>query len=260
MSYDDPRLAAVYDIDNPDGPDHDFFRNLATHSGATRITDLGCGTGLLTVTLCGPSREVTGIDPSSAMLELARTRDGGDRVRWILGTSEQIAANSPDMVVMGGNVAMHILGAPWHTTLTDIARGLRSGGMLAFESRNPEARAWEQWQEDPSWRQKPVDALRECLVTDPPDEDGVVVIHITNEFDDGSVVNTKQRLQFRSHERIVEDLATAGLDVTATYRDWNGESFTGGADQPLMVFVVTRREGDRMTHLPVPTGGRRVEK
>lgn len=243
MSYDDPRLVAVYDFDNPDGPDHDFFRDMATHSGATRITDLGCGTGLLTVTLCGPGREVTGIDPSSAMLEQARTRQGGDRVQWIQGTSEQITSNSADMVVMSGNVAMHILGAQWHTALSDIARGLRPGGLFAFESRNPEARAWEKWQQEASWRETPAGIVRESLRTDPPGEDGVVVMHSTCEFDDGCGTNEVQRLQFRSHERIVEDLAMAGLDVTATYRDWNRAPFTGGADQPLMVFVATRCEG-----------------
>ncbi|RLZ04479.1 class I SAM-dependent methyltransferase [Kocuria tytonicola] len=243
MSYDNPHLVAVYDIDNPDGPDHDFFRELATNSGSTEITDLGCGTGLLTVTLCGPGREVTGIDPSSAMLEQARTRQGGDRVQWIQGTSEQISSNSADMVVMNGNVAMHILNAQWQTALSDIARGLRPGGLLAFESRNPAARAWEKWQQEASWRETPAGILRESLRTDPPGEDGVVVMHSTYEFDNGSVANDDQRLQFRSRERIVEDLSMAGLNVTAVYRDWNGAPFTGGADQPLMVFVAARREG-----------------
>lgn len=29
MTHDDERLAAIYDIDNPDGPDHDYFRDVA---------------------------------------------------------------------------------------------------------------------------------------------------------------------------------------------------------------------------------------
>lgn len=50
-AYDEARLAALYDIDNPDGPDHDFFRAFAARIDARRIVDLGCGTGILTVTL-----------------------------------------------------------------------------------------------------------------------------------------------------------------------------------------------------------------
>lgn len=38
------RLTAVYDEDNPDGPDHDFFRALASARGAENIIDLDCGT------------------------------------------------------------------------------------------------------------------------------------------------------------------------------------------------------------------------
>ncbi|WP_413774451.1 class I SAM-dependent methyltransferase [Micropruina sonneratiae] len=72
----------------PDGPDHDFFRRVAAETDARRIVDLGCGTGLLTVTLTGPGRVVTGIDPDPAMLQRASSRPGGDAVIWRLGTAE----------------------------------------------------------------------------------------------------------------------------------------------------------------------------
>lgn len=120
MTYDDPRLAVVYDVDNPDGPDHDFFRALADRVGATSINDLGCGTGILTVTLATDGRQVTGIDPAPAMLERAKGRTGGDQVTWLQGTSAQIRPSSADLVIMSGNVAMHITGPtggpPWTTS------------------------------------------------------------------------------------------------------------------------------------------------
>ena len=47
----DPRIVDLYDLDNPDGPDHDFYRALADSRDARSILDLGCGTGILTVTL-----------------------------------------------------------------------------------------------------------------------------------------------------------------------------------------------------------------
>ncbi|WP_345444518.1 class I SAM-dependent methyltransferase [Rothia endophytica] len=49
--------------------------------------DLGCGTGVPTVTLAGADRKVMGIDPASAMLDVARAREGGDSVQWVQGYS-----------------------------------------------------------------------------------------------------------------------------------------------------------------------------
>lgn len=241
MTYDDPRLAVIYDIDNPDGPDHEFFRAVTDEVGAARITDLGCGTGLLTVTLATEGRHVTGIDPAPAMLDRARGRPGGHRVTWILGTAAQISPSSADLMLMSGNVAMHLIGPAWRDTLERIAQGLRPGGTLVFESRNPEARAWLQWNDEPADRATPVGTLRESLTTDPPDADGVVTMHVRNEFlDAGERLDFDQELQFRSHGQIVADLAAVGLQVTATYRDWSSQPFTGGPDQPLMVFTAER--------------------
>lgn len=241
MGYDDPRLAAIYDGDNPAGPDHDFFRRIADRHRVADIIDLGCGTGILTVTMTGPGRSVTGIDPAPAMLEYAQNRPGGNEVTWVLGTSEQIAPTSADMVLMSGNVAMHILHDHWLTTLEHIAHGLRSGAILVFESRNPKARAWAQWNLELTERETPAGRLRESLITDPPDKDGVVVMHCHNEFiDDATVLDVDQRLQFRSHERILEDLASVGLVVDATYSDWDSQPFHGGLNQPLMVFFARR--------------------
>lgn len=69
MAYEDPRLVELYDIDNPDGPDHDFYRSLADEIGASTILDVGCGTGMLTVSLAAPGRDVVGVDPSAAATE-----------------------------------------------------------------------------------------------------------------------------------------------------------------------------------------------
>lgn len=75
MTDYDPRIVALYDGDNPDGPDHDYFRSLATTHGAQRIPD-------------------------------------------------------PE----------------WESTLRQLRRVSAEGCLLAFESRNPGARAWENWQ------------------------------------------------------------------------------------------------------------------
>lgn len=241
MTYDDPRLAALYDIDNPDGPDHDFFRAVVEGADAEHVIDLGCGTGILTVTLAAPCRHVVGIDPAAAMLEHAAARLGGDGVEWRLGTSELIEPASTDVVIMSGNVAMHIIGDDWRRTLCDITRGLRPGGRLAFETRNPDARAWEEWSHPSAERDTPAGRLRETTTIDALDRDGIVTMHCVTEFlDDGRVLEVDQHLQFRDLAMIRRDLSAAGLRVESVWGDWSRTPFRGTADERLLVVEAVR--------------------
>lgn len=238
--YNDDLLAAIYDADNPDGRDHDYYRALATSLNATRITDLGCGTGILTVTLTAPGRSVIGIDPAAAMLARASSRPRGASVEWRLGTSDLIDAGENDLAIMTGNVAMHILGEDWHATLKDIARGLKPGGVLAFETRNPQARAWTKWNDMGSERSTVVGRLWETTTTTAPDPDGVVTMQCHNEFIDADhVVDVEQRLQFRTLDQVTADLNHAGLMMTDVWKDWNRSPFTDSATEPIMVVEAT---------------------
>ncbi|MCF2571011.1 class I SAM-dependent methyltransferase [Brevibacterium sp. UCMA 11754] len=235
-AYEDEFLAAIYDDDNPDGPDHDYFRELARDLSAACITDLGCGTGTLTATLAAPDRVVVGIDPAAAMLEIASKRPGGDMVEWRLGTSELIETKSSDLIVMSGNVAMHILGDEWKSTLHDITQGLREDGIVAFEARNPDAEAWRNWNTHAETRQTAGGRLRETTATSAPDELGIITMDSVNEFlDADEVIKVSQRLQFRTFDTLRDDLGAAGLAVRNVWRDWDRTPFTGSTDEPLMI-------------------------
>ncbi|MDO4710700.1 MAG: methyltransferase domain-containing protein [Peptostreptococcaceae bacterium] len=242
-SFDDTLTASIYDHDNPDGPDHDFYRQLANDIQARSIIDLGCGTGMLTATLATEGREVIGIDPAPAMLEIARKRPNGECVTWIEGTADKIPTDKADLILMTGNAAMHIIGDEWHETLRYIARGLRKGGTLAFETRNPLAEDWKTWDQEDELRETPAGRLRESMRIDPPDENGVLTMNMINEFlDHDYKVSTKECLQFRSYEQVVKDLQGAGLSVKACYWNWSREAFQGTAKEKLMIFVATRDE------------------
>src|SRR5260221_14418043 len=137
--YTDPCLVELYDIDNPRGADTDFYVQLAADLAAHRILDLGCGTGLLTRELAVSDRQGVGVDPSSAMLAVARRQPAADRVQWGEGDSRALGTPEADLVVITGNVAQVFLDdAEWAATLRAIHAALRSGGHLAFESRNPD--------------------------------------------------------------------------------------------------------------------------
>jgi hypothetical protein len=42
--YGDEQLVGLYDLDNPAGDDHAYYRALADELNARRILDFGCGT------------------------------------------------------------------------------------------------------------------------------------------------------------------------------------------------------------------------
>ncbi|RKW71100.1 class I SAM-dependent methyltransferase [Galactobacter caseinivorans] len=249
MADYDERIVALYDLDNPDGPDHDFYRSLAALSQVKAILDVGCGTGILTVTLAAGGRRVVGVDPSPAMLAFARRRPGADGVEWIDGDSQAAPRVPFDLAVMTGNVAQHIPEAHWERTLRDLRARMADGGMLSFESRNPQARAWEGWGSgERSTRETPRGPLAEWTEVERVDEglgDGSTVrLREHNRFGrQGDTVITEQTLHFRSRAKIEADLRVAGFEVEAVYGDWAGTALDAPREKPatLMVFVARAR-------------------
>ena len=235
----DPRIVDLYDGDNPDGPDHDFYRSLADELDAASILDIGCGTGILTVTFMQQGRSVTGVDPSPAMLAKARSRAGGAAVQWIEGDSTANPAREFEYAVMTGNVAQHIPDGDWERTLLDIARVMPPGGILAFESRNPQARAWEAWAAEPeSARETMHGRLRQWTETSQP-KDGRVVLTFHNEFaESGEHLVRQEVLAFRTRHEIERGLAVAGFSVRAVHGGWGRERF--GSDSRVMIFEAVR--------------------
>ncbi|WP_439688671.1 class I SAM-dependent methyltransferase [Curtobacterium sp. SP.BCp] len=232
----DRRLVDLYDLDNPDGPDHDLWRALADELGARRILDLGCGTGMLTVTLAAPGREVVGVDPSASMLDHARQRPGGHQVTWLLGDSRSVPADGYDLALMTGNVAQHIADDDWHRTLRDLRSVLRPGGALAFESRNPRVRAWTQWTtSEPSVRPTAHGLLEEWSTADEI-APGVVRLVASNRFaDEDQTLEYTEDLRFRVHDELVHDLRAAGFGAVEAFGDWQRGPLEDGAS--VMVFV-----------------------
>lgn len=240
MSDYDARLVDLYDSDNPDGPDHDFYRSVADEYGAESILDVGCGTGILTVTFAREGRTVVGIDPSETMLAFARRRLGAGAVDWILGDSRAIPPKHFDVAVLTGNVVQHILDPEWQRTLRDLRAHMRTGGVLAFDSRNPVAREWESWgTQERSRRDTPHGPLVEWADVAEPDE-GVVAARFHNQFlRTGESVTETARFAFRHADTIDQQLAAAGFEVDAVYQDWTHTPFT--PDAPFMVFIAHAR-------------------
>lgn len=239
--YVDPRLVALYDGANPRGADTEFYLRLAADIGARRILDLGCGTGLQTRALALPGREVTGIDPSAAMLSWARQQLGADRVTWVEGASSALGTPAADLAVMTGNVAQVFLDdREWTVALRHLHAALREGGTLAFESRQPEARAWEGWHREATFeRLDTADGPLECWVDGVSVDEGRVQFVAHTVFTTtGEEIIAQSTLRFRSQQELTKSLQEAGFTVQHVYGGWNREDVT--PRNPLLIFVARR--------------------
>ena len=243
LHYVDPRLVALYDAANPRGADTAFYLRLADRLAAQVIVDLGCGTGLLTRALAREGRRVIGVDPAGAMLAAARQGAGAELVEWIEGDSSALEDWEADLAVMTGNVAqVFVDDEAWLTTLSDLHRTLRPGGRLAFESRNPTARAWERWNRAQTFTSTdtPSGPLEEWLELVSVG-DGRVHFQGHNVFlATGEVLIIDSVLRFRTREELYHSLAASGFAVEELYGDWQGSSLTDTS--PLIVTVARRNE------------------
>ena len=222
--YGDPDLVGLYDLDNPGGEDHLYYRVLADEIDARSIVDLGCGTGLLTRSLAGPGRSVIGVDPSRTMLDYARQQPGGSAVTWIHGEASALPATGmADLAICTGNAIMHVSPEELPSTLASLEKVLRAGGTLSFESRNPASRAWERWTPEATYSERVTQAghLREWLdVTDI--SDGRVVFDAHNVFPDGQDRVYTSILFFRTADEFQRELDLAGFTDIAWTGDWHG--------------------------------------
>ncbi|MGC0273176.1 GNAT family N-acetyltransferase [Pseudactinotalea sp. Z1739] len=230
----DPALVATYDAECAGRRDHDFYLALARRLPAERVTDLGCGTGVLAVDLAAAGHQVTGVDPAGAILEIARTRPGGEQVRWIHGTSAGMPDDDADLVVMEGHVAQYFLGGTeWARVLDDIHRTLRPGGHVAFESRNPAARCWETWTRKTTEDTYPhpdggqFRSWSHSIAVAESAGYGAVETHEGHTvLPDGRHLVNQETLRFRTLAGLTDSLTTAGFTVTATWGDFSGADLT----------------------------------
>ncbi|HEX9623568.1 MAG TPA: class I SAM-dependent methyltransferase [Streptosporangiaceae bacterium] len=156
--FNDPRLVVIYDAECPWSRDDDFFLSVVNQTPGARVLDLGCGTGRLALGLSAAGHQVTGVDPAAASLAAARAKPGADQVTWIEGTSADLPEAAFDVAVMTSHVAQFFVAAEtWQRTLTDLRRALVPGGRLIFDSRDPRARKWQDWNPTDSRRQIKLD-------------------------------------------------------------------------------------------------------
>jgi len=161
-----------------------------------RILDIGCGAGETTVELAATGAEVTGVDISRPLLDLARQRAHGLAGVSFLEADAQIhpfAAASFDGVFSRFGVMFF---ADPEAAFANLRRALRPGGRLAFL-------CWRRPDENPIITAPMAAALEHLPIRPPPPEPGA-----------------PGPFAFADPERVRGILETAGFtDVTLTPHD-----------------------------------------
>lgn len=246
----DPELVAIYDVENSGGWDHEFYLELAQELGATRVADIGCGTGVFGILLAEHGIEVTGVDPAAAMIDVARARSAEAQVtpqpRWIHGFADQLEPEAADLAVMEGHVAQYFLArADWEAVLGHAFRALNSGGHLAFEVRNPDALELDAWDPESTRETQPhpdggefTSWMEITRVTEDPVDGALITARAHNILPDSREIIAEETLRYRPLSVLRETLSVAGFRTVAIWGDWDREELR--EDSPEMIFLVQK--------------------
>lgn len=237
--YHDADLARYYDVENPWSDDLAYCSGLM--NGRLSLLDIGCGTGLLAATVAATGKRAVGIDPAGAMLDIARSRPGGEKARWIAGDARDARLGEKfDLVTMTGHAfQVFLTRGDRLAVLSTVAAHLAPDGIFIFDSRNPDVEEWREWTPDRSRRQFTHPQLGDVTAWEEVSQDpatGIVTYHTSyRRHADGAVDTAASRLAFASRAEIAGLIDEAGLRATTWLGDWRGASWDATSREIIVV-------------------------
>lgn len=240
--FSDFDLAELYDTFHPWKQRDDFNFYLPMVMAAESVLDVGCGTGALLhrARQSGHRGRLRGLDPGVGMLTQARRRTD---IEWVLGDAASISADPGfDLVIMTGHAFQVLVEDDQvRTSLSALRSNLTDAGRLVFETRNPSARAWENWTPDKVVEITDTDGAVIRMrheVELPPNGD---VVRFTTTFE-CSRWNRPQTststLRFLGAEPLSSFLSDAGLVIEEQFGDWDRQPLTDASPE---IITVARR-------------------
>jgi len=240
--FTDEKFARLYDAFNSWGPGDDFYLALARKLGGA-ILDLGCGTGMLACRIAEEVAPVTGVDPAEGMLHMARSRPGAERVEWIKGDARTLDLKRQfNLIYLTGHAFQVFLTDEDSLAMLTAASGhLAPQGCIAFDTRNPAAKAWLGWTPESRDIAEVAGSGRVEESVDTVFDGATGIASITHRYrflDKGTEQIGHSRIRFVDRERLGELIAAAGLKIDSCYGWWDGRPCSPRSEE---IIVVARR-------------------
>lgn len=237
--YTDPTIASFYDVENEWMDDSETCFEMAEQAGS--VLDLGCGTGLLAAALADGKRRVVGVDPAAAMLDIARKREGGAAVHFVEADARTLdLGESFDLIVLTGHAFQVFLTREDRlAVLGVIAKHLSPKGRFIFDSRNPAAEEWLEWNREESERLIEHPTLGTFMAWNEASFDPATGV-VTYETHYQNLIGTKHfeassKIAFPDKTEIEALLKEAGLKAEKWMGDWSGEAYVANSPEIIPV-------------------------
>lgn len=238
--YENPKLAEIYDLDSGWSADRDFYVSLA-RAKRLNILDLGCGTGLLCDAYASENHEVTGVDPSPAMLNVARRKPHANRIEWVQSPAQTFQSDKRyDLIIMTGHAFQVLLeDADVLATFGVMRKHLRPKGIAVFESRNPAIDWAGRWNYELELELSGGEMLlesRQFLAM----ENGRMTFELRYDLPNETLFSTSG-LRFCTQDKIEKLLLASGLKLVELFGDWDETPFEEDKSEE-MIFIVSAED------------------
>ncbi len=223
-----------------------FLEHQLRETGARRVLDSACGTGMHAIALAQLGYEVVGTDLSAGMIERARTNAAaaGVRVQFeAAGFGElqaRLGREDFEAVLCLGNSLPHLLtGAELAAALADFAACLRPGGLGLFQNRNFEAvmKRRERWMEPQAAREGETEWL--FLRFYDFEADGLINFNVVTLRREGAggwqQAANATRLRPLLQEEMQAAMAAAGFEAVTCFGDMAGTPFEAASSGNLVL-------------------------
>jgi SAM-dependent methyltransferase len=235
--YHDAELVDFYDLENTGGADFDTCVALAKEAGS--VLDLGCGTGLLAAALV-EGRQIVGVDPASAMLDVARKRPGGAKAEWIEADARSVRLGRTfDLVLLTGHAfQVFLTEKDRQSVLQTIALHLALNGRFLFDTRNPQRQEWLEWTPAESQRLLQHPRHGDVRAWNDVRRDSAELVTYWTFYEIAATQRTlsaESRIAFPTKDALEAMFSNAGLVAEQWLGDWHGAPYAKNSPEIIPI-------------------------
>lgn len=223
-------------------PDLQFWKIIAEQSGKS-ILEIGCGTGRISTFLSDVGFDVTGLDNSKSMLDIAKQKS--QSVNWVDGDMQNFQLNQKfDLIILAYNVFLHNLNNSVALQFLNFIKTLlNQHGKLVIDIVNPSY---------DFLRSRLESSRKVSSVFKHPDTDDIIIASRESQYQsDSQIFKIKYYYQVMGYQEnplhaiinfklyfpqeIDGILGFAGYKINHKYGCYNFSDFT--SDSPLQIMV-----------------------